>query len=182
MRIGALPLTECKNAAVPTDRRVPADRSILHTGSQVGDSALVWHVIEDAFFVVCAADSHLDEDFVGLTVGQQHLAVLSLVWAEIMSGGIFAPLDNPAGNFLPEAIAAARAVGADATTQLLESIVDLLGLSLTDVRDQGLRNEALDRHEDSGDHPDLDSLAALASEWFDCSERFIESNRDEFFS
>lgn len=103
---------------------------------------MVWHVIEDAFFVVCAADSHLDDDFAALTVGQQHLAVLRLVWAEIMSGEALAPLDNSAGDFLPEAIAATRAVGAETMTRLLESIVDLLGLSLTDGQTCGIKTFA----------------------------------------
>jgi len=166
---------------MPRDRRVPVDSPVRHTGSQVGDSALVWHVIEDALSVVYAAESHLDDDFVALTDGQQHLAVLSSVWAGIMNGGIFEPLYNSGGKFLPEAIVAARAVGAEATARLFEGIVDVVGLSLTDVRDQDLRNEVISSGECDGDYQGLMSLLGPASGWFECAERFIDAHRDDFY-
>ncbi len=96
----------------------------------------------------------------------------------MMNGGIYEPLDNSSGDVLPEAIDAARAIGAATTASLLEGLVDLIGLGPVDIRNQELRRQALDSIEGS---PELEAMLSPASEWFECAERFIESNRDDFF-
>lgn len=160
------------------DRRVPAVGHVQETAEQIGDSALVWYVIEAAFWVVYGADDPLDEDFGALTDGQRHVAVLNLVWAGMMNGGIYEPLYNSSGRFLPEAIEAARAIGAPITTRLLQGLVDYVGLCDADLRDSDVRCQALAGR---GDDADLESLLEPAAEWFECAERFIADNRHDFF-
>lgn len=146
-------------------------------GDQIGDSEVLWEVLEDSFWIVTSGLD--DPDVAGLSESQRDLASLLFVWTGIESGGFSEPMVNSGGDWLPAARRAAVRIGANELATKLGSLISFLGCTEAEFADRAIRQRLADSIPDEGWRT-LDTNTDPFLDWYRKAEEYVRQNPNEF--